>query len=113
MRVFRETLKDINFTEGNKYFQGFEDNTNAKTMVKILGNIDVFWDFVFEGILGGFWEAFGRPKTLIFALFSMFFRSKFWKTFWKGKKSKKRASAGGPPEIFGPGGQNVRGPGER
>ena len=35
----------------------------------------------------------------------MIFQSRFWKTFWKAKKSKKRASAGGPPEILGrPGG---------
>ena len=48
----------------NRYFQGFEDNTNAKTMVKNLAKIDVFWDFVFGGILGGFWEGFGRPKPI-------------------------------------------------
>ena len=61
----------------NQYFQGFEDSKHVKTIVKNLEKIDVFWDFVFGGILGGFWEGFGRPKTLIFALFSMFFRSHF------------------------------------
>ena len=30
-----------------------------------------------HAILEGFWEGFGRPKSSIFALFSMFFRSRF------------------------------------
>ena len=61
-------------------------------MVKNLEKINVFWDFVFGGILGGFWEGFGRPKSMIFALFSMFFRCKIWIATWKGKKSKKKAT---------------------
>ena len=30
----------------------------------------VFWDVDFEWILERFWERFGRPKSLIFAIFS-------------------------------------------
>ena len=29
----------------------------------------VLWDVDFEGILDGFWEGFGRPKSVIFAFF--------------------------------------------
>ena len=56
-------------------------------MVKNLEKIDVFWDFVFGGILGGFGEGFGRPKTMIFALFSVFFRSHFGSAFRRRQKS--------------------------
>ena len=53
----------------------------------------------------GFWEGLTKSKTSIFALFPSFFRCQFWTTFWKAKKSKKRASAGDPPEILSrPGG---------
>jgi len=70
--------------------------------------IECFRGLDFEGLGGGFGQGLGRPKTSIFALFSMIFRSKFWKTFWKGKKTKKRASAGGPPEKAPPQKRNVR-----
>ena len=59
---------------------------------KIAEKSHACWDIDLAGVLEGFWEGFGRPKSSIFALFSMFFRSKFWKTFWKGKKSKKMAN---------------------
>ena len=81
----------------NQYFQGFEDNTNAKTMVKNFEKIDVFWDFVFGGILGGFWEGFGRPKSSIFALFSMFFRCHFSSALRKAQDS----DFGGHENDFG------------
>ena len=61
--------------------------TNRKLMSALLqqsmfrAKIDekshVFWNIDFEWILEGFWEGFGKPKSLIFALFSMFFRSIF------------------------------------
>ena len=51
------------------------------TSIKIRAKIDekshVFWDVDFGGILGGFWEGLGRPKSSIFAHFSTFFRCKF------------------------------------
>ena len=75
--------------------------TNKKSMSALLqqsmfrAKIDekshVFWDIDFGWILGGFWEGFGKPKSLIFALFSMFFRSIFLTIFLKAKKSQKRA----------------------
>ena len=51
--------------------------------------MDVFWNLDFGRISEGFWEGFGRPKSLIFALFSIFFRCKISNATWKGKKSKK------------------------
>ena len=75
--------------------------TNRKSMSALLqqsmfrAKIDekshVFWDIDFGWILGGFWGGFWRPKSLIFALFSTFFRSNFWTIFVKARKSKKRA----------------------
>ena len=47
----------------------FQANINEKS--------HVFWKYDFEGILEGFWEGFGRPKSLIFALFSYFSEAKF------------------------------------
>ena len=75
---------------------------------KIDEKLHVFGKLVFERILGGFWEGFGRPKTLIFQYFSCFFRSKIWNDIRKGKKSKKNVhksyvagfrglDSGGPP----------------
>ena len=46
-------------------------------MAENFEKFDVFGDLVFGGILEGFGEGFGRPKTSIFAFFSMIFRSKF------------------------------------
>ena len=56
--------------------------TNTKSMsalvqpsifrAKINEKLHVFWEVDFGGILGGFWKGFGRPKSLIFAFFSIF-----------------------------------------
>ena len=35
----------------------------------------VFWDIDFERFLKEFWKGFGRRKSMIFAVFSMLFRS--------------------------------------
>ena len=74
--------------------------TNRKSMSALLqqsmfrAKIDekshVFWDIDFAWILGGFWGGFGKPKSLIFALFSIFFRSIFLTIFWKAQNRKKR-----------------------
>ena len=50
-----------------------------------------FWTFDLEGFLGGFGEGFGRPKSSIFALFSMFFRCHFSSALRKAKKLGKNA----------------------
>ena len=102
---FRENLRICGFTIGNAHFQEIENGKTAKKRTKTDEKSSVCWRLDFGSILGGFGEGFGRPKSLIFAYFSMFFRSIFRTAFWKAKKSKKKASAGGPPEILGrPGG---------
>ena len=56
---------------------------------KIDENSHIFWDVDFEGILDSFWEGFGRPKSSIFAFFSMFFRCHFSSAVGKAKKTTK------------------------
>ena len=75
--------------------------TNTKSMsallqqssfrAKIEEKSHVFWDLDFERILGRFWKGFGRPKSSIFAHFSMFFRCRFSIAIRKAKKSGKNA----------------------
>ena len=59
------------FLLGLKHFQEkahkAENNQNKQ---KIEEQMQVLWDIDFEGILDGFWEGFGRPKSMIFAIFS-------------------------------------------
>ena len=77
-------------------------------LAKIDENLHVFWEFDFGGILGGFWEGFGKPASSIFACFSMFFRSIFQATLWKAKKSKKIAQQENVGRFLGrPGGMRV------
>ena len=61
--------------------------TNTKSMsallrqrlfrAKIAEKSHVCWDIDFGGVLEGFWEGVVKPKSSIFTLFSMFFRSHF------------------------------------
>ena len=57
--------------------QESESYKKNKNRAKIEEKTHVFWDIDFEGVLGGFWEAFGTPKSSIFAFFVVFFRIKF------------------------------------
>ena len=81
--------------------------------VEIHAKSHVFWDIDFEGILGGFWEGFGRPKSSIFALFSMFFRSHFWSTLGKSKKSAQEAQKQQNSASWRSGCGDPQAPGER
>ena len=74
--ILAKTLKLVIFPRENAYFQEIEDRKKYKNRAKIDEKSHVFLDVDFEDILGGFWEGFGRPKSLIFALFSSFFRCK-------------------------------------
>ena len=65
--------------------------TSIKIRAKIDEKLHVFGDVDFKRIWGGFWEGFGRPKSSIFALFSMFFRCYFSSALRKGKKLRKNA----------------------
>ena len=55
-------------------FKHFEENAhkaeNNQNKQKIDEKMQVLWDIDFEGILNGFGEGFGRPKSMIFAFFS-------------------------------------------
>ena len=106
--------------------------TNTKSMsallrhrvfrAKIAEKSHVFWTLDFDRVLGGFREGFGRPKSSIFALFSMFFRCHFSSAVRKAKKStrnpkKPNFSAfwrrvggvrGAPGERFREGYKNIR-----
>ena len=62
-----------------------------------------FEDIDFGRILGGFGEGFGRPKSSIFAFFSMFFRSRFGSVFRMAKKSSPDAEKDTEGNIFEPG----------
>ena len=59
------------FLLGFKHFQEkahkAENNQNKQNIDE---KMQVLWDIDFEGILNGFWEGFGRPKSMIFAFFS-------------------------------------------
>ena len=67
--------------------------TNTKSMsalvqpsifrAKINEKMHVFADIDFGGILEGFWEGFGRPKSMKFAIFSIKNGSKNCNAFWK------------------------------
>ena len=103
-----KTLKIVIFLRENWYFQGFEPFSFERCCRKCSQKSDVFWNIDLEGILGRFWKGFRRPKSLIFTLFSMFFRSHFWSTLGKSKKSTQEAQqdgedanlvtdSGGPP----------------
>ena len=73
----------------------------------------VFWDIDFDRILGGVWEGFGRPKSLIFALFSMFFRCRFSSAVGKAKKSTKIGQQDTESKNFGLESGDPQAPGER
>ena len=97
--------------------------TNTKSMsallrqsvfqAKINEKSHVFWDFDFKWILGGFWEGFGRPKSLIFALFSMFFRCRFSSALRKAKKSTKMGQQDTESDFWGLGSGDPQAAGER
>ena len=63
--------------------------TSSKNLTKIDEKSHVFWNVDFNWILKGFWEGFGRPKSSIFALFSMFFRYHFSSAVRKAKNRPK------------------------
>ena len=77
------TLKIVIFLRKNAYFQETRESDNAKFISKMREKSMFFGAFDFGGVLRGFGEGFGSQKTMIFAIFAMFFRSKFWRNwFW-------------------------------
>ena len=87
--------------------------TSIKIQAKIDEKSHVFWNFDFERILGGFWEGFGRPKSSIFALFSMFFRCHFSSAVRKSKKPTKMGQQDTESDFLELGSGDPQAPGER
>ena len=87
--------------------------TSIKIRAKIDEKLHVFWDVDFERILGGFGQGFGRPKSLIFALFSMFFRCHFTGAVGKAKKTTKMSQQDAESDFLEPGSGDPQAPGER
>ena len=56
----------------------------------------VFCDVVFAWILEGFWDGFGKPKSLIFALFGNFFDTNRYKIEVKKNNKKSEESRARP-----------------
>ena len=77
-------------------FKHFEEKAhkakNNQNKQKIDKKMQVLWDIDFEGILDGFWEHFGKLKSLIFAIFSRKNGGKKYDDFWKAQKSHFEAS---------------------
>ena len=70
-----ETLKIVIFLRENAHCQENLERGNANLLLKTIEKSQFFGTIDFGAVLGGFGEGFGRPKSLIFAHFSMFFRS--------------------------------------
>ena len=87
--ILAKTLKIVLPSRRNANFQEIEDRKNEKHQAKIDEKSHVFWNFDFDRILEGFWEGFGKPKSSIFTLFSMFFRCHFSSAVRKAKKTTK------------------------
>ena len=98
-------------------FKHFEEKAhkaeNNQNKQKIDEKMQVLWDIDFEGILVGFWKGFGRPKSMIFAFFSVFFRCRFSNVFRKAKKSSKLGQQDTESGNFGAGSDDPLAPGER
>ena len=68
-----QTLKIVIFPRENAYFQENLGRKYVEFTRKMQEKTLFFWTFDLEGFLGGFGNGFGRPKSLIFLVFSMFF----------------------------------------
>ena len=69
----------------------------------------VCWNIDFGGVLEGFWTGFGKPKTLIFALFGLFFETNF-KAFFGRPKNRKKCPGPFSMETFERDRRNAQGP---
>ena len=87
--ILAKTLKIVLPSRRNANFQEIDVAKRRKKHTQINDNLHGFWGIDFSRIWGGFWEDFGRPKSLIFAFFSMFFRSIFPTIFRRPKNRKK------------------------
>ena len=87
--------------------------TSSKNRTKIDEKSHVFWNIDFTRILASFWEGFGRPNSLIFAVFSMFFRCHFTGAVGKAKKTTKMSQQDAESDFLELGSGDPQAPGER
>ena len=110
---FAKTWKTLICLRENWYFQGFDAwkyqrfGQQWHKKLSLLWNIDLGW--IFEG----FWDGFGRPKSFIFQLFSVFFFKLKFERCFESKNLRKKHQTDAGVTHFGPGRRNVRGAGER
>ena len=69
--ILAKTLKLVIFPRENAYFQEIEHEKNNKNCTKIDEKLHVFLEIDFGSILERFWHGFGRPKSMIFTIFSI------------------------------------------
>ena len=67
--ILAKTSKIVLPSRRNAEFQEIEVTKNKNYKAQI-DEKSYFWDIDFKSFWDGFWHGFGRPKTLIFAVFS-------------------------------------------
>ena len=68
--ILAKTSKIVLPSRRNAEFQEIEVTKNKNYKAHIDEKSYMFWDMDFKSFWDGFWNGFGRPKTLIFAVFS-------------------------------------------
>ena len=88
-------------------------NKNKTNRINIDVKLHFSGEIDFESFLDGFWQVFGRPKSSIFVMFLIFFRSANLNAVWKDKKSKKWSSRWPRPVpgVYQPSGPTPQGRG--
>ena len=67
--ILAKTLKIMFPSKRDAYFEAIDVAQKPKNQAKINKKMHVFCDVVFAWILEGFWDGFGKRKSLIFAFF--------------------------------------------
>ena len=111
--LFAKTWKTLIFLRENWYFQGFEIWKYQKFWQQWHEKLSLFWNINFGWILEGFWEDFGRSKTLIFAFFFDVVSMLKLEGVLKRQRSQKKIVQVINDTHLGPARRNVRGAGER
>ena len=68
--ILAKTSKIVLPSRRNAEFQEIEVTKNKNYKAQIDEKSYMFWDMDFKSFWDGFWNGFGRRKTLIFAVFS-------------------------------------------
>ena len=68
--ILAKTSKIVLPSRRNADFQEIEVTKNKNYKAQIDEKSYIFWDINFKSFWDGFWDGFGKPKPLIFAVFS-------------------------------------------